>query len=245
MKKIFITFISLAVLTLGSAYSQDLQKILDKYFETIGQEKLLNIKSQISTGKTLQMGVEMPFKAVTKRPNKAYLEVEVQGAKMRQGYDGENGWMIAPWMGSAEPVDLVGPDLRPMKEMSDMDGNLWNYGEKGHQLELLGTEEMEGTQVYVLKLTKEDGDIDHYYIDSENYVVLKMSSKIMVNEQETEVEVYMSNYQEVDGILIPFSTEQRYNGQTGMTINLEEIKFNEKIDDTFFAKPVAAPAEEQ
>ncbi len=136
MKKTIITIISLAIFTVGSAYAQDLQKILDKYFKTIGQEKILKVETIVSTGRTLQMGMEMPFKTITKRPNKAYMEVDIQGVKMVMAFDGKNGWAIQPWTGSADPIDLVGPELRPVKEISDMDGGLWNYEEKGHQLEL-------------------------------------------------------------------------------------------------------------
>jgi outer membrane lipoprotein-sorting protein len=245
MKKTIFAILSLAVLTMGSAYAQDLQEILDKYFETIGQENLLKVKSQISTGKILQMGMEMPFKAITKRPNKSYLEMEIQGAMMKQAYDGENGWMIAPWTGSADPIDLSGPEARSVKEMADMDGNLWNYEEKGHQLELVGTEEMEGAEVYFLKLTKEGGDVDHYFIDTDNFVVMKMTSKIVINGQETKMEILFSNYRDVKGVLVPFTTEQRFDGQTGMTVNIEEVKINEEIDDAIFLKPVPTEAEEQ
>ncbi len=243
MKKTILILISIAIFTVGSAYAQDLQKILDKYFETIGQEKLLKVQTQVTIGKTLQMGMEMPFKTMSKRPNKAYMEVEIQGAKMVMAFDGENGWAIQPWTGSAEPVDLQGPELRPMREMSDMDGSLWNYVEKGHQIELLGTEEMEGTEVYVLKLTRKDGDISNYYLDSEKYVMLKLSYKMVVNGQETEMIALMSNFQDVEGYIMPFTTEQRFDGQTGMTITFDEVKFNVDIDDTIFVKPAPADVE--
>jgi len=61
MKKTIITIISLAIFTVGSTYAQDLQEILDKYFETAGQKKLLTLKTLVFSGKTLQMGMEMPF----------------------------------------------------------------------------------------------------------------------------------------------------------------------------------------
>ena len=56
MKKTILVIISLAIFTVGSTYAQDLQEILDKYFETIGQEKLLKVQTQVTIGKTLQMG---------------------------------------------------------------------------------------------------------------------------------------------------------------------------------------------
>ncbi len=243
MKKTILIIISLAIFTVGSTYAQDLQKILDKYFKSIGQEKMLKVKSLETTGKTLQMGMEMPFKTIAKRPNKAYMEVDISGTKMVMGFDGENGWAIQPWTGSADPIDLVGPELRPVKEISDMDGGLWNYEEKGHQLELEGTEDLEGIKVYVLKLTKKDGDIFHYYLDSEKYLILKMKYRLVVNGQETEMVALMSNFQDVDGYIMPFTTEQRFDGQSGMTITFEEVKFNVDIDDAIFLKPASADPE--
>ncbi len=243
MKKTILIIISLAVFTVGSSYAQDLQNILDKYFKTIGQEKILKVETIVSTGKTLQMGMEMPFKTITKRPNKAYMEVDIQGVKMVMAFDGNNGWAIQPWTGSQEPVDISGPDLRPMREMSDMDGSLWNYVEKGHQIKLLGTEEMEGTEVYVLKHTRKDGDISHYYLDSEKYVMLKLIYSMVINGQETEMVFLMSNYQDVEGYIMPFKTEQRFDGQSGMTITFDEVKFNVDIDDSVFLKPVPAEVE--
>ncbi len=245
MKKTIFAVICLVIFPLGSAYAQDLQKILDKYFKTIGQENLLKVNSQISTGKILQMGMEMPFKAITKRPNKSYLEMEIQGAMMKQAYDGENGWMVAPWTGSADPIDLSGPEAISVKEMADMDGNLWNYEEKGHQLELVGTENLEGTEVYSLKLTKEGGNVDHYYIDKEKFIVRKMTTKVVINGQETKMEMLFSNYKDVDGVLVPFTTEQRFDGQTGMTVNIDGVKINEEIDDALFLKPAPAETKEQ
>ena len=141
MKKTFIATISIAVFALCPSHGQDLQQILDKHFKAIGQEKILNVQTVVSYGTLEQMGMQIPFKTITKRPGKAYLEMNIQGSKMISAFDGANGWAVQPLMGSTEPVDLVGDELRPMKEMADLDGNLWNYSEKGHQLELLGKEE--------------------------------------------------------------------------------------------------------
>lgn len=246
MRKKIFTLSIMAIFAIGILPAQDLEKILDSYFETIGQEKLLKVESMISTGTIQQMGMEMPFKVISKRPDKAYMEAEIQGSKMKQGYDGENGWIIQPWTGSSEPIDVTGPELSGLKEMADMDGKLWNYEEKGHQLELVGKEDMEGAEVFVLKLTEKDGNISHMYIDSENYVILKVKSKIVMQDSEVEMEAIMSNYQDIDGYIMPFTTQQLFNGTIGMTLNIEEVKYNEEIDDSIFDRPIAAekPVEE-
>lgn len=235
-KSIFISLIAVFVATSVSS-AQDLDKILNKHFETIGQKNLKKVKTIQATGKAVMMGMENPFKMISKRPDKIQVTVEFQGAKIIQAYDGETAWMVNPMMGSAEPMDVTGPEADGLIESGDMDGQLWNYKEKGHQLELEGTEEVDGSEAYVLKLTKKNGNIDYYYMETESYLILKIKSKTMVNGSETEAEGLLSNYQEVDGYMMAFTIEQKYGGQTAMTIMMDEVKTNVEVDDSIFSKP--------
>ncbi len=243
MKKTIFAILGLAVFTLGSSSAQDLQKILDNYFEAIGQKKILSVNTQVSTGKILQMGMEIPFKTISKRPDKSYMEMQIQGASVKMAFDGEKGWAIQPWTGSNDPVELEGPELRPAKELSDLDGGLWNYSEKGHKLELLGTEDVNGTKAYALKLTKNDGSVFHYYIDTEKYLPIKVRTNMVINGVEAETVTLMSNYTNVNGYNMPFKHEQSIDGQPGMTMIFEEVKFNEQVDDAIFIKPAAGSSE--
>jgi outer membrane lipoprotein-sorting protein len=232
-------FISLMVVLVATSVStaQDLDKILDKHFETIGQKKLLDVKTIQANGKAVMMGIESPFEMVGKRPNKVRITIEFQGAQIIQAYDGETAWMINPMMGSADPMDVTGPEADGMIESSDMDGQLWNYKEKGHQLELEGTEEVDGTEAYVLKLTKKNGNIDYYFLETESYLILKMKSKTMMNGSETESETLLSNYQDVDGYIMAFTIEQKVGGQTAITIMMDDVKSNVSLEDSIFSKP--------
>jgi outer membrane lipoprotein-sorting protein len=235
-KNIFISLI-VAFVAISISSAQDLDNILDKHFETIGQKKLLKVKTVQATGKAVMMGMDSPFKMVSKRPNKILVTVEFQGAKIIQAYDGETAWMINPMMGSAEPMDVTGPEADGLIESGDLDGQLWNYKEKGHTLELEGTEEVDGAEAYVLKLTKKNGNIDYYYMETESYLILKIKSKTIMNGSETEAEALLSNYQEVNGYVMAFTIEQKYGGQTAMTIMMDEVETNVEVDDSIFSKP--------
>ena len=219
-----------------ASIAQNAQELVDEYFKTIGQENLLKVKSIYATGKALQMGMEFPFEMMNKRPDKLKMIFEVQGSQIVQAYDGERAWAINPMSGSSEPVDLTGPQADATKENADMDGQLWNWKEKGHQLELEGTEEVDDVEMYVLKLTKKNGNIDYYYLDPDSYLVPKMRSIVMMEGSETEVEVIMSNYQEVNGYIMPFTMEQRMNGQTIITIMIENVEVDKEFEDAFFSK---------
>jgi hypothetical protein len=161
----------------------------------------------------------------------------VDGQIIKQGYNGISGWMLASWMNAAEPVELVGPDLKTIKNIGNIEGDLWNWREKGHKLILVGKENLAGKQVYLLTLTKADGDIDEMYIDTDSYLLSKMVRKTSINNSEVEVEVFYDDYRNIDGILIPYRVEQRFNSQQGMVVTIKEIKFNIEVDDNIFNKP--------
>ena len=236
MKKRFIFSILLALLAIVTCSAQDLQEILDNHFETIGQEKILLKESVFATGKIMQMGMELPFEMINKRPNKVKIIIDIQGSKIIQAYDGETVWAVNPLSGSSEPIDVTGPEADGLIESADMDGQLWNYEEKGHQLELEGTEEIEGVEVYVLKLSKKNGNIDYIYMDPDSYLITNTKSKVIMQGQEVESEMIMSNYQDIDGYIMPFTMEQRANGQVLMTIMIEEVKVDQDFDDSIFSK---------
>ena len=233
--RILIAFL-MAVVAITTSYAQDAQKLLDKYFETIGQENLSKVKTLHAKGKAMQMGMEFPFEMMNKRPDKLKTLVEVQGSQIIQVYDGESAWTINPMSGSSEPIDLTGPEAEALAENADMDGTLWNWKEKGHQLELEGTEEIDDVEMYVLKLTKKNGNIDYYYLDPESYLVPKMKSIVLMEGSEMEVEVLMSNFEEVNGYIMPLTVEQFMGGQSLVTIVFDEVKFDEEMDDALFAR---------
>ncbi|MCD4770294.1 MAG: outer membrane lipoprotein-sorting protein, partial [Bacteroidales bacterium] len=120
---------------------------------------------------------------------------------------------------------------------ADFDGDLYNYEEKGSSLEFVGTEEAEGTEVYKLKLTKENEDVTNYFIDTETYIVLKTTAKRLIQEVEVESETILGNYQMIDDMAFPFSISSGMNGQVVAEIVITEVIFDVEIEDDFFAKP--------
>lgn len=235
-----ITSLFLVFLLFSGIHAQDndLDNIIRDYFKTIGQDKIVEIETAIASGITIQYGDETSFKQIQKKPDKAYLEVLLSdGQILKQGFDGKTGWMQASWMGSSEPVELTGPDLKTIKEMGNIEGDLWNWKEKGHKLLMLGTEELDSNQVYHLRLTKADGDIDELFIDVNSHLLHKMIRKTIINGSEVEMEVRFDDYRNIEGILLPFEVEQYFNGQLGMTIKIKEVKFNIEVEDNLFIKP--------
>ncbi len=239
MKKIaLLLFTTILVCSLTA---QDLDEVLKQYYEVTGAEKVASLESMTAKGKIMQMGMEMEFTNTIKRPGKLYLEVPIQGQLMKQGYNGETGWIVAPWNGTLDPIELSEDQLKSMKRQADLDGMLYNYEEKGYTTTLEGEEDMEGSPVYVIKQVNEDEDEFVHYMDAENYVLLKTKAKIHVQGSLIEVESIYGNYKPVEGAVIAFSIESKVNGQTQSQIMIDEYVFDKPVDDSVFEKPAPAP----
>ena len=237
---LFVTFTGIATVS-----SQTLDEVLQKYYEANYMDKLIKLESMKYSGKSFQMGMETPFTTTITRSGKFLLEVPIQGQMMKQAYNGEVGWMIAPWTGSLDPIDLDPETVKRIKRQIEIEGPLYNSAEKGYTTELLGKEDLEGTEVYVIKQIDEDKNEYKHYIDAENYILLKTHVVLLIQDSEMEADQYFSNYKIIDGILVATSMESRVNGQVQSQVNIEKAEFNIPIDDKIFDKPVKAATEEE
>lgn len=236
MKKSINLLLALALLLITNALSaQTLDKVLEKHFETIGQEKLVSMKAYSIKAKIVQMGMELPMQMQMERPNKFRIEMEMQGQKIIQAFDGKDGWFIAPFM-SPDPQDLTGDQLKQALEQADFDGELYDWEKKGSTVELVGKEDMEGTEVFNLKVKTKDGDIKNYYIDAETYLILKIKSQVNAQGQMVDLESIMSDYQDINGVIMAMKIESKSPMGTQNVI-LEEVKVAEDLDDSIFARP--------
>lgn len=239
MKKVtFLLLLAVCIFLPFNLFSQNLDEVLNNHFKAINQKEFSTVTTLIAKGKAIQMGMELPFTQIQKRPAKSYLEVEIQNMKLIQAYDGESGWTIEPWTGSIEPRDMSGPELKNIKQQADMDGDLFDWKKKGYQLELIGKEDLEGSDVFNLKLTKNDGDIFNYFIDAEAFVILKVNAKIKFENNTIESETILSNYKPVRSVLVAHATEIKVDGQTIMQLRIDNIEINPVVDDSKFKKPV-------
>ena len=232
---IVIAMIIASILNVANA--QSVNEVLDKHFKAVGQEKITKIQSYHIKAKVSQMGMEMPMEMKIKKPDMFLVTIEMQGQKVIQAYDGEKGWMIIPMM-SPDPQPLEGDQLAQAKQQvqANMEGELYNYTEKGSTAELIGKVNIEGDELYRVKLTSENGDAKDYFIDTKTYYVNRVKAKVSAQGQTVDVEQIMSDYKTVDGITTPMKIETKSPMGTGSLV-MEEVKYNEKFDDAIFKLP--------
>ena len=214
-----------------------------------GLEKLAAVKSMRLNGKLAVAGMEAPFTMTKKRPEMVRMEFTIQGMTGIQAFDGSTGWTVMPFMGKKDPEALPADMLKELKEQADFDGPFIDYAKKGNKVELLGKADVEGSPAYKLKLTTKDGSDTTVYVDAETFLEVKIEAKRTIQGQEIESETTLGNYQDVEGLLIPFSIDIKPKGvPAGQTITLDKVEVNPTLEDASFkmpAKPAAAEAVKQ
>ena len=244
MKKTLFLFVSCLLATMAiNAQDLKLDEILKKQATAIGQEKLGKINSIKMVGKMSVMGMEMPMTFYKKRPNKMRQEFEIQGSKMITTYNGTDGYMVNPMMGSTEAQKIEGEQLEQAKDQGNMDGDFFDYKGKGITLELVGTEDVSGKKAYKIKMISkpskegETGKTTYHFIDCENFTLVKSTMTMNMQGTETDAEMYYSNYKQIDGVSMFYTMEIKTGGNSMMTMTYDEIKTNEEISDSLFEKP--------
>lgn len=229
-----------------AAHAQTAEELIEKNLQaTGGRAKIEGVKSVRMTGKMLaQQGIEVPMVIEYKEPDKMRTEVTVQGMTMVQAVDGKTGWVVAPFLGKKDPEPMSADDLKQAEDQLDSLNLLTKYKEKGHTIEYVGKQDLEGTPAYKLKLTRKNGDVSYLYLDAESYLLVKIDGKTKIQGQDLESQTTLGDYKSVDGVLYPHSIESQVKSMPGKAVvTFSKIEVNPAFEDAHFAMPAAAKKE--
>ena len=238
MKKIFI-LVGVLLLAASTTKSQELNldQVLNNYYKASGFDKLQNVKSVIMTG-TITTWVVMPTKIYKVRPNKYRMERDVNDITGLTVFDGQTAWTTAPWSKNPNPQVVVEPNLSDLKIQVDFDGLLYNWKEKGHKIELVGPEKLGDSDVYRIKVIRNDNFVEFYLIDSKSFLILKKLGTRNFKSKDYKIDITFSDYRNIDGIMFPFDIMNNSEGQPSSSeTQYEIIELNKQIDENIFVMP--------
>lgn len=237
MRPTFLGIVALIALPLSA---QTADEIIAKFIKTTGgAEKMSAVTTLRRTGKfTGGGGFEAGVLQENKRPDKVRQEFQLQGMAGITAYDGHRGWKIEPWEGKKDAEPLGEEELKSIVDDADFDGPLVNYQAKGNKVEFVGMEPVEGTDAYKLKVTKKNGDVLYYYMDTDYFVPIKIDTQRMVRGEQREYETSIGDYKEVNGWYLPYSFETNVKGSPNkQKITYDKIEANVPLADARFEPP--------
>lgn len=234
--------IALMVIGLGwrPVQAQELDDVLARYYEAMGglaHTKSVNTVTMAGTVSIPMQGLEMPVTVYQARPNKVRTESTFQGATMVQAFDGTSAWMISPLAGTDEPQRIPPAQAQGLAEQADFDGPLYDYEEKGYQVELVGTEEVDGTEAIKLRIVMDDGAERFFFLDAERYLPLQAVAHDVSQGQAVELVTAFDDFREVSGIQVPHSITSKVNGQVMSHLVVTRVDVNPDLDPSMFTMP--------
>ena len=246
MKKFF--FIMIAVVLLGMwTQAQTVDEIVQKYAKAMGgADKIKAIKTMKVKGKFIRQSMEAAVTIWAKHPDLIKLEIVFSGQTMVIAYDGKTAWMINPFDGSTEPKEVPKEDAGYMAGYADMVNDpLIDYKKKGHKIELIGKEDMEGTEVFKLQLTRKNNKSSTLYLDAETFILLKISATQERSGQQINSDMVFGDYKPVAGVMMPHAMETYVNNQAMGSITFDSLEPNIKLEDDVFKMPKVEKKEEE
>ena len=143
-----------------------------------GAGQVRAIKSLRATGKVTLGGgsfsLNAEFSQIIDRPNRIRTEITIAGPdpdqreRRQRRLDGVIRSRVAA-MPSARPSTT---SVRSSKARS-LDGPLVDWRTKGHRIEYLGTEDVDGTPAIKLRVTRKDGDVQYVYLDPDSCLEIR------------------------------------------------------------------------
>jgi outer membrane lipoprotein-sorting protein len=221
----------------GSVAAQSADEVIARSFAAQGGiDKLKAISAVRMTGRMNGgPGMEAPIVIEMKRPKLMRAEISVQGTTIVQVFDGTKGWMLNPMSGRNTPEAMPADMAKVMDEQADMDGPLMDYAAKGHSVELLGREGVNGADCFKLKLTQKDGTVTTFYIDATTFLTVKQESRRSIGGNEIDAETIVGDWRQVDGVMFPFSIDAgQKGGGMRQKMTIDKIDVNPALDDARF-----------
>ncbi len=229
----------LAIFIISSiARAQTVDEIAQKYLEANGGLANIKAKNSMRMACTITaMGQSMATTITKKRPNKLRTDVEVQGMKIVQAYDGTKAWTQMPM--TPQPTEMPKEQAASFRAQAVFDSPMVDFAARGYKIELLGKEAVNGKEAFKLGITAPEGTKETLFIDAEKYLAVKTVTMVAMPEGDQQAEITFSDHRDVGGVMTPHKVVTVIGKNAPMEMKVENLQWDVDVPDTFFAMPQA------
>ncbi len=216
--------------------AQDVDKIISKHIKAHGGEKNWSaVNSMKITGEFTAFSVVEDFTFIKTKTN-YYAEQYLGQHKVTEAFNGETGWTIDPWQEIEYARKINASEENVFLQKNEFCTPFFYYKKKGHIVEYVGKEKVDGIEVYILKLTRANENVETWYLNAKTYLEYKCESMWIDFAWASPAETYFEDFQKVDGIIIPFYVERIFS-QRNRIVKIKNVEINPTIDQSIFEMP--------
>ncbi len=176
------------------------------------------------------------------RPGRMRIDIIDDGQRVyTEAFDGQRGWQ---WQQGKGEKDESAKGTAALRHGLELPGHLYGLHElrgRGHQIELVGRERVDGIDYYVLRLTLSDGYATSLYVDPQTWRITRRRDvrplHVDVDPTPTTIEQRMSDFRQVAGVWFSFANTETdlKTGKVLESTKAKEIKVNPAIDESSFS----------
>ena len=237
----------IALILVQFAQGQTVDEVINKYTDARGgKDKLLSIKSIYMEGTRQMMGNDLQVKLTKEQGKLSRTDFEVGGTNNYLLITEKEGWnFFAMRMQTPEPMPA--DRVKQLQTELDIAGPLVDYAAKGYKAELMGKEDVEGTDCYKIKMMIDSSNSISYFIDSKSYLLIRSAQKGGAfggrrGGAGGDVEMFTdySDYKAVDGILFAHTLSLKSSVVTaggqggGGSSTFDKIELNKPVDPKLY-----------
>ncbi len=220
------------------AVAQTMDEIAKKYLDANGGMANLTAKTSMRMTCSIKtMGQSMSSTITKKRPNKLRTDVEVQGVKVTQSFDGAKAWTLLPM--TPQPSEMEPEQAAAFRAQAVLDPPLVDYAARGYKIQLLGKEAVNGKDAFKLAVTAPDGTKETLFIDAEKYFAVKTVTVIPTPQGDRPADITFSDHRQVAGINTPHVIVTVIGNDPPIEMKVEKLEWDVEVPDSFFAMPQA------
>ncbi len=219
------------------------EALIAKHIEARGGAAALkSLKSLKRTGKfkSPRGGFEMQIDETVTRKGQYRGTNTMQGMTAVFAFDGAEFWSIVPFGGRKEPQKRSAEDAKEFVVTADIDGPWIDAKAKGHQLQWLPMEEVEGSRAYRIRVLLKSKDELTVYFDADSFMVLRTVLKQTIRGDVFESETDYGDYEKVNGVFVAMSEESGSKDSPSSSKRksiFTNAEANVSVADTAFAFP--------
>jgi hypothetical protein len=214
------------------ASAQTPEAILERYNNAIDPKGLVNGLQGMKTTVTMEIpaaGMAMTVNTVAARPNLFVLETEIPGmGTMRQGFDGTTAWASDPMNG---PRLITGQEAAALIDNTSL-SQMRRTPDQFAAMAIAGPADVGGDAATCVKFTWKSGRESTDCFSNASGLLVKSITKQAGPQGEMEVEMFIKDYRDVNGIFVPHRVESAMMGMA-MTMVTTSVEFGPQAQALF------------
>jgi hypothetical protein len=226
-----------------SQYS--LEQVLERHREALGgAEALANVKTVVKTGSiTAPDFTNAPVVTIIRNGSGYLRQIERPSQNVYLAWDGSQAWQQGARTDTSDVIVQGKKESLLYSVLADVSGPLLTAGEKGYEIEQLGTT---GDDKEVVQVTIPGLGPRLYFLDGETFLlsqVVEYRDPPRTGDPEMMVVTRYTRYREVDGVTLPYFETTKI-GDLGFEQSLtwDTIEINTEVDESRFLVPGEKPA---